>query len=84
MIADTQRASYEAIKPHRGNLQEQVFYFIADSGGATDEEITNGLGMLKSSQTARRNELVNQGRVFDKGRRRVGSSGRKVIVWEAV
>jgi len=81
MIPDTQREAFEAIKPKRETLQEQVFQFIKERGGATDEEIRANL-VGSYGLAARRNELANQGRVVDNGKRRLSSFGRKVIVWE--
>jgi len=82
MIPETQREAFEAIKPHRETLQQKVFRFIEERGGATDEEIRKGLNMIYGSACARRKELENAGRIADFGRRAVSSSGRKVIVWE--
>jgi len=81
-MTDTQLEAFEAIKPHRATLQEKVFAFIRENDGATDEQIRNGLGMIYGSACARRKELEKQGRVANKGRRAVSSSGRNVIVWE--
>lgn len=83
MIPDTQRASYEAIKPHRATLQEKVLAFIVEQGGATDERIASALSLRTSSATARRNELMQAGHVVDRGFRAMSTANRSVIVWKA-
>lgn len=80
----TQLEAFESIKPHRKTLQQKVYDFIVESGGATDEQIRTALGMIYGSACARRKELENQGLIANRGRTAVSSSGRNVIVWEAV
>ena len=83
MTTDTQREAHELIKPFKETLQHKVYRYINETGGATDEEIRNTLKMLYGSACARRLELVQQGKVRDGGKRKLSSSGRNVIIWEA-
>lgn len=57
--------------------------FICETGGATDHEIADGLGMLESTSRARRVELARAGLVSEPGYRRPTPSGRAAVVWVA-
>lgn len=50
--------------------------------GWTDDEAEQRLGMLHTSYTARRGELVTGGWVYDSGRRRKTRSGNEAVVWK--
>lgn len=64
---------------------------LRQHGPQTDEEIAHlfspeEMRRMKTSPSGlrtRRSELVHDGHVFDSGKRKVGDTGRKMIVWEA-
>ncbi len=63
--------------------QEEVYAVLAASDGLTDEQIGNWLHASQSPSglRTRRAELVARGLVVDSGKRRVGPTGRRMIVW---
>jgi len=79
----TSRAAADAVKPAIGKLRRLVLHFIAKQGlaGATDHEVSAGLGLLSDTARARRVELRDAGRIVDSGQRRATPSGRRAIVW---
>ena len=80
---DTRRAAAERMQGHTGPLRERVFRYVRLRGdhGATDVEISDGLGILRDSVRPRRLELERAGRLADSGRRRRTPSGRLATVW---
>jgi len=84
-IRETSRQAAEQIKHVAGNLQSKVEQHIISCGarGATDDEIQVALNLGPQTQSARRRELEQQGRVKDSGERRNTRKGRKAIVWIA-
>lgn len=80
----TSIAAARDIEPATHTLRAQVLAHIRSSGGATDEEIQTALGMEGSTQRPRRVELIRQGLIRDSGRKRLTSSRRQAVVWEAI
>ena len=80
---ETRRAAGESIAGFAGEHREQVLRFIASrrERGATDEELSEGLGLKLDTSRARRCELRDGGLVIDGGRRRRTHSGRLAICW---
>lgn len=92
--SDTSRGAADAIEPKLNELEETVLRFIQEAGetGLTDEEAGICLARsrgetdlytyaTKSTAAARRNRLVQLGRVRDSGNRRMQRSGRNAAVW---
>lgn len=77
----TSRAAADAIAPSAETLRQRVYEFIQASHGATDEQISIGLGMNPSTARPRRVELVQRGLVVDSGERLLTASGRRAAVW---
>jgi hypothetical protein len=79
----TERAAYFAALPRVGTQRWRVLTFIAGArDGATDDEVGAALGMIDSSENARRGELQQGGWVMDSGRSRLTRAGRQqAIVW---
>ena len=81
--SETSKWAAESIAPCTGRLQSLVFDFIRTRGqtGATDQELTEALGMLSDTARARRVELRDRGLIVDSGRRRSTRRGRAAVVW---
>ena len=61
---------------------EVVYEYLAGrKDGATDMEVSEGTGLPIRQVTARRRELVLQGKVRSSAGRRQGAKGYKNIVW---
>jgi len=82
---ETSRAAAEQIKPAAGKLRRLVYWYIVNQGpaGATDHEVSAGLGLQSDTCRARRVELRDTGHVVDSGQRRPTPSGRGATVWVA-
>lgn len=80
---DTSRMAAAAIQPVRFTVRQKVDDFAKQhSQGFIDEELeANWPNMTSSTLRARRSELVDDGFIFDCGRRRMNSKGRLQIVW---
>ena len=79
--AGTSYEAAESIEGKRLTLREQVYRFIEASGGATDIEIADALGLAENTARPRRYELEREGRIVDSGQRRQTPSKRAAIVW---
>ena len=79
---DTSRLAALDVLPRTGTQRRRVYDYILRSGGATDFEIQNGLGISGNTERPRRVELVDGGLVADYGRRR-REAGRLAIIWTA-
>jgi hypothetical protein len=84
---DTSQKAAAKIKPRRPTIQRDVLqWFIAHKEG-TDEEIENDLRWKYRAQTTvskRRTELMYMGWVQDSEKRKIGSNGSPMIIWELV
>ena len=81
--SDTSEAAADAIAPIATSLRARVFGRLGEMGeyGCTDDELQVHLDLGSQTQTARRRELVLEGRVVDSCRKRRTRSGRNAIVW---
>lgn len=81
--SDTSRAAAESMEPHAGTLEAQVLIAIraSGSGGLTDDELEQLLGLSHQTTSARRRALVIRCLVKDSGARRPTRSGRGATVW---
>src|SRR5262245_31844963 len=79
--AETQREAALEAYPATGTWRRRVLVAIAETGGATDEEIQHHLRLNPSTERPRRVELVERGWIEDSGIRRRTSSGRSAVVW---
>jgi len=79
--SDTSKAAADAMaaKPLRVRRDHERIINVLLSGGKTDNEGIEILGLDGSSYRPRRIELVRMGRVRDSGERRNGST-----VWEVI
>lgn len=66
-----------------GSQRHRVLGFLEwrTSDGATDYEISEKLGLLRSSAAKRRGELTELGLVEDSGGERLTDAGSRAIVW---
>jgi hypothetical protein len=81
-FSDTSREAARRIEPVTGTLRLLVFRSILDSPhGRTDDEIEVLLDMRHQTASARRRELVQQGKVKDSGLTRKTRSGTPATVW---
>lgn len=71
--------------PGSGTQRGRVLRVIVDAGdeGATDEQVTERLGLPLNTVRPRRLELVEGGYVMDSGDTRATASGASAIVWLA-
>ena len=76
----SEQAATEAL-PSAATLREQVYNYINENGGATDEEIQLALDMNPSTERPRRIELVRAGRVYNSELTRKTRAGRHAAVW---
>lgn len=82
--SDTSRGAADRIEPVTGKLRLLVFQSILQSPhGRTDDEIEVLLDMRHQTASARRRELVQQGKVEDSGLTRKTRSGSPATVWVA-
>ena len=82
---DTSIAAARRIAGHVGKQQAAVLAFIRGRGviGATDAEVSVGVGIPIQSVNPRRGELARDGEIFLNGEKRLTPSGRKARVWVA-
>ena len=66
-----------------GEKQLTVLAYIRDHPGCSDREISDGINMRISSETARRNELLSMGLVEDVGTKKDEATNRMVMLWLA-
>ncbi|HXI23108.1 MAG TPA: hypothetical protein VNG71_04465 [Pyrinomonadaceae bacterium] len=69
----------------RFTMRREVLLLLQSKGskGATDWEISEELGILRTSAGKRRHELVALGLVENSGQRRETDTGSTAIVWRA-
>jgi biotin operon repressor len=67
--------------PNRATQRERVVRLLMRHGPLCDEDIASHLGMLRSSASARRNNLYEDGIVVDSGLRAKGGTGAQVVLW---
>jgi hypothetical protein len=87
----TQVAAAAAALPRTGTWRRWVLDAIGaawpvrpdGSGGLTDEEIEDALGIGGNTERPRRKELEEAGLILDSGATRPTSTGKAAIVWVA-
>ena len=78
---DTSQEAAENASRQGPNQRVRVFRHLQLNGGRTDYEISQALGLLRSSVAKRRQELADLGYVTDSGQRRKTDTGVNAIVW---
>jgi hypothetical protein len=71
------------IAPRVPSIREQVYAYIRESNGVTDEEIQAALNLNPNTSRPRRIELAKAGRIVPVGTRRT-RSGALAVCWRAV
>ena len=82
---ETAHEAAAANQPERFTMRRDVLLMLQRKGprGATDWEISEELGILRTSAGKRRHELVALGLVENSGQRRETDTGSTAIVWRA-
>jgi hypothetical protein len=81
--SQTSKMAAEDAATRAPSIREQVYQYIAgkEGDGATDREIELALGLRHQTASARRRELVQEGRVFDSGHKRATEGRNLATVW---
>jgi hypothetical protein len=81
--AETSRLAALKVRPVSGTQRAAVLAFLlaCNGRGATDDEISEGMGLSPNSVRPRRVELVEGGWVQDSGEVRPSAFGNAAIVW---
>ena len=82
MIQETSRTAYWDTQATSIEQREKVRQMYEKYGASTDKEIQFYTGIPANLVSARRNELIKQGKVRKWDQRKCKSTGRKVIAWE--
>ena len=82
---ETAHEAAAANQPERSKQRHDVLGYLRGMGfyGATDCQISQALGILRTSAGKRRHELVALGLVENSGQRRETDTGSTAIVWRA-
>lgn len=80
---DTEKAAARDVFPHSGSQRAAVLAYLglAAGAGATDFEISEALGIQRTSAGKRRKELLEDGLVEPTTDRRTTDTGSTAIVW---
>ena len=78
---DTSKWAAQATSSRSGGQRLRVWTALNQLGTATDFELADHIGILRSSAAKRRQELAEAGLVVDTGRRRQTDTGTMAIVW---
>lgn len=78
---ETSRWAAEGASSRSGGQRMRVWTALNQLGTATDFEIADHIGILRTSAAKRRQELTEAGLVVDSGRRRQTDTGTMAIVW---
>lgn len=78
---ETSKWAAQNASTRSGGQRLRVWTALNQLGTATDFEIADHLGILRSSAAKRRQELAEAGLVIDSGRRRQTDTGTMAIVW---
>ena len=81
---DTSREAAAIASTRSGGQRMRVWTALNQLGTATDFEIADHLGILRTSAAKRRQELTEAGLVVDSGRRRQTDTKTMAIVWVPV
>jgi len=82
MIRDTQKTSYELLKPQLGMKQKQVVLALMQLTKATNRELATHLGWEINSVTGRVNELMHKKLITSNGTRLDTYTKRNVTLWQ--
>lgn len=81
----TRDASYQAVLPFVGNIQERVFESVrARNAGLTAEEVQESVGCSLNSARSRLTELTQAGRLVVIGKRANKLGTRKIAIFSAL
>lgn len=84
-VRSTSRQAYKQIQPRLSEKQQEVYVAIQMSKRPVcDTELVSYLGMSISSVTARRNELVEMGKIQEAFRAINPKTNKRVIYWKPV
>lgn len=78
---DTSHKSAESASRRGPSQRLRIWEALKHLGSATDYELSVHCGILRSSASKRRQELMDLGYVVDTGRRRATDTGSSAIVW---
>lgn len=80
---ETEKAAAVSVLPNSGTQRMNVLERLVLAGprGLTDFELSEQLGILRTSAGKRRKELMEGGLVADSGDRRLTDTGSTAIVW---
>lgn len=81
---ETQQEAARAIAPFANELQGRVLGFIEAHGSATNEELSEGLGLKIQTVCGRVAELREMGRIKYSGIKRKTRAGVSAKVWVAI
>jgi hypothetical protein len=77
-----QPTSREAFRAHDPTTVDgKMLAYLEQTGGSTDWEMQQALGVISATQTGNRRHLVERGLVYATEERRPTPSGRDAIVW---
>lgn len=80
---DTSRIAARLVWPRHGTYRREVYELVAQRPqGATDEELELVLRRPHQTISSARNSLVEDGWLYDSGKRRPTLSNRPAIVWK--
>jgi transcription initiation factor IIE alpha subunit len=78
---ETSRLAAAAASRRSPSQRSQVWQTLLKLGEATDYEIAEHLGILRTSAAKRRQELTDAGLVEDTGRTRPTDTGTSAVIW---
>lgn len=80
---ETSQIAAQRVFPRTGTKRRVVFMAIKEAGayGLCDHEIEELTGWLHQSASSIRNGLMNDGWIYDSGKRRKTPQGNGAIVW---
>lgn len=81
---DTARKAARTASKRGPSQRDKVLLALHDLGTATDYELGEHCGILRSSAAKRRQELVELGLVIDSNERRKTDTGTLAIVWRCI
>lgn len=79
--SQTSKAASDSVRKKIGPLHKEIIDYLAAHGGATDEQMQFGLGMVANTQRPRRRELQLMGIIEDSGKLYPTRSNREAVVW---
>lgn len=77
----TSLAAAISISGKQNSMHARILRYLAETGGATDEEMAIALDLKQSTQRPRRCELIEAGKVRDSGMTKKTASKRSAVIW---